>query len=68
MIARALAVSGLSMLAGTNDVPRDLRERLGALGYVAGLARPPTDRDLPDPKDGIEARRPGAASPVICRP
>jgi len=63
MIARALAVSGLSMLARTNDVPRDLRERLGALGYVAGPATPPPDRELPDPKDCIAAPRPGAAAP-----
>jgi hypothetical protein len=63
MIARARAVSGRSMLAGTRDVPPDIIERLGALGYVAGPARPVSERELPDPKDCIGAHGSGARAP-----
>jgi arylsulfatase A-like enzyme len=63
MIARARAVSGRSMLAGTRDVPSDIIERLGALGYVAGPARSVSERELPDPKDCIGAHGSGARAP-----
>jgi len=35
------------------EVPRDVREKLQALGYVGGSAAPPGAGPLPDPKDHI---------------